>query len=75
MARYSRRGSPTTIVIDRDGTIREHAFGQVDDLALGALVGLLAATPPRAVAHAQDVQEAPADCAGGTCPAPVDIPR
>ena len=43
MRRYEMRGTPTLIVIDRDGIIREHAFGMVDDLALGALVGSLAA--------------------------------
>ncbi|WP_407526992.1 peroxiredoxin family protein [Methylobacterium oryzisoli] len=45
MRRYGLRGTPTTIVIDRDGVVREHAFGQVDDLALGVLVGSLVAAP------------------------------
>ncbi|SEN22980.1 Peroxiredoxin [Methylobacterium sp. UNC300MFChir4.1] len=45
MRRYGMRGTPTTIVIDRDGRVREHAFGQVDDLALGILVGSLIAAP------------------------------
>ena len=43
MRRYGMRGTPSTIVIDRDGVVREHAFGQVDDLALGVLVGSLVA--------------------------------
>ena len=29
----------------REGVVREHAFGQVDDLALGVLVGSLVAAP------------------------------
>jgi hypothetical protein len=41
------RGTPTTIIIDRAGRIVEHAFGQVDDLALGVLLGTLAAEAPR----------------------------
>lgn len=45
MERFGMRGTPTTIVLDRDGRVVEHAFGQVDDLALGALVGSLAARP------------------------------
>lgn len=45
MRRYGMRGTPTTVVIDREGVVREHAFGQVDDLALGVLVGSLVAAP------------------------------
>ncbi|THF58734.1 peroxiredoxin family protein [Ollibium composti] len=47
MARYSMRGTPTTIVIDRAGRLRKHQFGQVDDLSLGVAIGaLLAEAPP-----------------------------
>ena len=47
MRRYEMRGTPTTIIIGRDGRIRHHEFGQVDDLALGAALGsLLAETAP-----------------------------
>jgi hypothetical protein len=66
MERYRMQGTPTTIVIDRDGCIAEHAFGQIDDLALGALVGsLLAATPARAL----DKQQSEG-CTDGACPTP-----
>jgi peroxiredoxin len=41
MAAYGMRGTPTTIVIDREGRIAQHAFGAVDDLALGILLGQL----------------------------------
>jgi len=41
MGRYAMRGTPTTIVIDRDGRLCAHMFGQVDDLRLGALIGAL----------------------------------
>ena len=41
MAAYGMRGTPTTVVIDREGRIVQHAFGQTDDLALGLLLGQL----------------------------------
>jgi hypothetical protein len=43
MARYQMRGTPTAILIGRDGTIRHHGFGQEQDLALGAIIGTLLA--------------------------------
>lgn len=68
LARYGMRGTPTTVVIDRDGRIREHAFGQVDDLALGALVGSLLARRP-AAAPVEDRRTAGCDEAGCALPA------
>lgn len=38
MSRYRMRGTPTSILIGRDGTILHHGFGQQDDMALGALI-------------------------------------
>jgi peroxiredoxin len=43
MRRYQMRGTPTTIIIGRDGCVRHHGFGQEDDLALGAKLGSLLA--------------------------------
>ncbi|MGJ0452646.1 MAG: peroxiredoxin family protein [Methylocystis sp.] len=45
MARYDMRGTPTAILIGRDGGIRHHGFGQEDDMALGAIIGTLLAEP------------------------------
>jgi peroxiredoxin len=45
MRRYEMRGTPTTIIIGRDGSVRHHGFGQEDDLALGAMLGSLLAEP------------------------------
>ena len=43
MRRYGMRGTPTLLLIDRRGDLRLHAFGAVDDMALGAAIaGLLA---------------------------------
>lgn len=38
MRRYRMRGTPSSILIGRDGTILHHGFGQQDDMALGALI-------------------------------------
>ena len=43
MERYAMRGTPSLVVIDRNGVIRHHGFGQQDDMAVGALVGSLLA--------------------------------
>ncbi len=49
MDRYGMRGTPTLILVDRAGRLRLHEFGQVDDLALGVMLGrLLAEEPPPA---------------------------
>lgn len=68
MGRYQMRGTPTTIVIDQAGRIVEHAFGQVDDLALGLLIGALAAARPNVAGGGADASAAA--CADGACPAP-----
>ncbi len=38
MERYSMQGTPTTILIGRDGMILHHGFGQEEDMALGARI-------------------------------------
>lgn len=38
MERFQMRGTPTSILIGRDGTIRHHGFGQEEDMALGAMI-------------------------------------
>ena len=43
MRRYAMRGTPTLVLIDKGGMIREHAFGQIDDLAIGVALGRLLA--------------------------------
>lgn len=45
MAAYGMRGTPTLLLIDRVGRLRQHYFGQVEDLALGAQIAMLAAEP------------------------------
>jgi len=41
MRRYELQGTPSTLLIDREGRLRQLAFGAVDDLALGAYLGQL----------------------------------
>ncbi|MCA8886892.1 MAG: TlpA family protein disulfide reductase [Hyphomonadaceae bacterium] len=36
MRAYAMRGTPTTLLIDRQGRLRRHAFGHLPDLQLGA---------------------------------------
>jgi hypothetical protein len=54
MARYGLRGTPSCLVLDRQGRVQLHHFGQIDDLALGALLGRVIASPamPGDVIHA-----------------------
>lgn len=41
MKKYRLEGTPSTILVDRHGRIRQVQFGQVDDLTLGLLLGSL----------------------------------
>ncbi len=43
MQRYQMQGTPTTILIGRDGCIRHQGFGQEDDMSLGLMIGSLLA--------------------------------
>jgi len=38
MASYGMRGTPTMILIRRNGTVYHHGFGQQDDMAVGAMI-------------------------------------
>jgi peroxiredoxin len=41
MQAYGMRGTPSLVLIDRAGHLRHHAFGAIDDLALGAAIAAL----------------------------------
>ena len=43
MQRYQMQGTPTSILIGRDGCIRHQGFGQEDDMAVGMYIGSLLA--------------------------------
>jgi hypothetical protein len=65
MSRYGLQGTPSTLLVDRAGQIRQSLFGAVEDLALGAMLGqlLTEATPEPAPVGAGVADAAP----GGTC--------
>lgn len=39
MRKYDLEGTPSTLVVDRQGGLALSHFGQLDDLALGAVLG------------------------------------
>ena len=41
MQRYALQGTPTLLLIDREGRLRQHWFGQVEDLLVGAEIARL----------------------------------
>ena len=49
MQAYALRGTPSLVVLDREGHIRLNHFGHLDDLRLGALLGQLIAEQPVSV--------------------------
>ncbi len=53
MRAYAMQGTPTTILIDRDGRLRLQKFGHLDDLVLGASIATLLGEAP-AVAPGAD---------------------
>jgi hypothetical protein len=53
MDRYNMRGTPSLVLIDRQGLIRKHAFGPAEDLRIGAEIGALAAESPAVARAAQ----------------------
>ncbi len=70
MQRYGMRGTPTTIIIGRDGTLRHHRFGIEDDLLVGAwLAGALAEPLPETTAP--DLE----GCTSDGCAIPVTTAR
>ncbi|WP_188579963.1 TlpA family protein disulfide reductase [Azorhizobium oxalatiphilum] len=69
MRRYGFRGTPSSVLIGRDGTILHEAFGIEDDLTLGARIATALATPVPDAGQAVEVS----DCAAGVCALPVSI--
>lgn len=41
MRAYGMRGTPSIVLIDRNGDLRHHSFGTVEDLAVGAAIAAL----------------------------------
>ena len=66
MAAWGLRGTPSLVLLDRDGRPRFSRFGHVDDLTLGALVGHLLERPCQPEA-AQPQRSAGAGCDAEAC--------
>lgn len=49
MAALDLQGTPSQILLDRQGRVRSSTFGVVDDLALGTRIGRLLAEPHRPI--------------------------
>lgn len=54
MRAYNMQGTPTTILIDRDGRLRLSKFGHIDDLLLGASIATLIGEAPMIAPGADD---------------------
>lgn len=67
MRAYKMQGTPTTLLIDAEGRLREHVFGACDDLWLGAAIGGLLAEAVRPASAFTTVAPAGGSCAGGVC--------
>jgi hypothetical protein len=67
MTAYAMQGTPTLVVVDRQGQRRFQHFGQVDDLVLGSLLGGLVVEP-----FVHPVAEPGAGCTADGCAAPLD---
>ncbi|MFD5829791.1 redoxin domain-containing protein [Lentzea sp. NPDC060358] len=67
-SRYRMQGTPTTVLIDRDGTLRAQKFGPLDDMALAsAVTRLLDGTAPSPADEIDDTALAGACSLDGTC--------
>jgi peroxiredoxin len=71
MQRYQMQGTPTSILISRDGQIRHQGFGQEDDMALGIIIGSLLAE--KSVAASKQPLKQNAGCSDSSCIAPAGV--
>ncbi|WP_082491125.1 alkyl hydroperoxide reductase [Aureimonas sp. Leaf454] len=67
MRRFGWRGTPSSVLIGRDGTILHQTFGIED--AVGARIAMAIASSVSDPCRADPADEA--DCSSGRCPAPV----
>ncbi|MFK0384021.1 TlpA disulfide reductase family protein [Agrobacterium sp. NPDC090273] len=69
MRRFGLRGTPSSVLIGRDGSILNHAFGVEDDIAVGARIATaLSARVPEI--EPATVSEQDRECANGLCEIP-----
>jgi len=68
MRRYRFRGTPSSVLIGRDGRIIHQAFGVEDDIAVGARIAM-ALSAPRELQESSRSDDS-GDCTDGRCPLP-----
>lgn len=66
MRRFGLRGTPSSVLIGRDGTILHHAFGVEDDLAVGARIAMALSAPAARIGTGEAHEEG-GSCADGRC--------
>lgn len=71
MQDYGMRGTPTTIIIGRDGTVRHHRFGIEDDLLVGAWLATALGEPLPIATASRDRP----GCSTDGCAVPDEIGR
>ncbi|MDP9837225.1 thiol-disulfide isomerase/thioredoxin [Neorhizobium huautlense] len=69
MQRFRLRGTPSSILIGRDGTIRHHVFGVEDDIVVGARIAMALAEKP-SVTLSSPAEGESDDCLAGRCEMP-----
>lgn len=69
MAAWGLRGTPSLVLLDRNGQVQLSHFGRIDDLALGTIIGQLLERPlqPR---HGAAPESGATGCDDAACPAP-----
>lgn len=71
MTVYGMQGTPTTILIDRDGNLRKQTFGRDEDMLLGAeIMSLLRESAP--LSSTANEASGVDSCTDDGCPLPAD---
>lgn len=61
MRRYGLRGTPSSVLVGRDGSILHHAFGVEDDIVVGARIAMAISAPVPEITPDTEMH------AGGAC--------
>lgn len=68
MRAYAMQGTPTTVLIDAQGRLRQQVFGTYDDLRLGADLGALLGEAERRPAGLVEIAATAGDrCSADNC--------
>ncbi|MCR9078928.1 MAG: TlpA family protein disulfide reductase [Hyphomonadaceae bacterium] len=67
MTAYQMRGTPTSILIDRNGFVRKHKFGSQEDMVLGAEIMALLREPTSLPIDETSSDSADAGCTEDGC--------